>query len=250
VLRVAGNTNFNLDRDLARTQWEGSLELCRSLGNERGAAMVLHRLALFPLEQGDLDGTRRMIDESQELAAGRAPLVDAVNLWVYSRVALEEDNVEEAITLSERSLARAAAIGWGWWVSGQRTYLARVALRIGDLERAEREARAALLIARDHENPIRSAGAVSSLAQVALARRELERAGLLWGWAEAELTGMMAAEAALTGMMARDDLELYEPLLTELDPAFVTAAERGRHLDLWDAAAIALGELEPPQTEP
>jgi predicted ATPase len=250
VLRVAGNTNFNVDRNLARSQWEGSLELCRSLGNDRGAAMVLHRLALFPLERGDLDGTRRMIDESQELAAGRAPLVDAVNLWMYSRVAMEEGNVEEAITLAERSLARAAAIGWGWWVSGQRAYLARLALRMGDLESAEREARAALLIARDHENPIRSAGAVSSLAQVALARRELKRAGLLWGWAEAELTGMMAAEAALTGMMASDDLELYEPLLTELDPAFVTAVKRGRDLDLWDAAAIALGELEPPQTEP
>ena len=240
VLRVAGNTAFNVDRDLARSQWEGSLELCRSLGDDRGAAMALHRLALFPLEHGDLDGTRRMIDESQRLAAGRAPLVDAVNLWMYSTVALEEGDVEEAIVLSERSLERATAIGWGWWISGQRAYLARLALRIGDLERAEREARAALLIARDHENPIRSAGAVSSIAQVALARRELERAGLLWGWAEAELTGLMGS----------DDVELYEPLLTELDPAFVSAVRRGRDLDLWDAAAIALGEVEPPQTEP
>ena len=240
VLRVAGNTTYNVDRDLARSQWEGSLELCRMLGDDRGAAMVLHRLALFPLEHGDLDATRRMIDESQELAAGRAPLVDAVNLWMYSAVALEEGDVEEAIILSERSLERATAIGWGWWVSGQWTYLARLALRIGDLESAEREARAALLIAREHENPMRSAGAVSSIAQVALARRDLERAGLLWGWAEAELSELTI----------RDDFELYEPLLTELDPAFVTAVQRGRHLDLWDAAAIALGELEPPQTEP
>ena len=240
VLRVAGNTNFNVDRDLARSQWEGSLELCRSLGNDRGAAMALHRLALFPLDRGDLNATRRMIDESQQLAAGRAPLVDAVNLWMYSTVALAEGDVEEAIVLSERSLERATAIGWGWWVSGQRAYLARLALRVGDLERAEREARTALLIARAHENPIRSAGAISSIAHVALARRQIERAGLLWGWAEGELAGFMASV----------DFELYEPLLTELDPAFATAVKRGRHLDLWDAAAIALGELEPPQTEP
>ena len=240
VLRVAGNTTYNVDRDQARSRWEGSLELCRTLRDDRGAAMALHRLALFPLEQGDLDATRRMIDESQKLAAGRALLVDAVNLWMYSTVALAEGNFEEAITLSQRSLERATAIGWGWWVSGQRAHLARLALHVGDLESAEREARAALLIAREHENPIRSAGAVSSIAQVALARRELERAGLLWGWAEAELTGMMAS----------DDFELYEPLFTELNPAFVTAVRRGRDLDLWDAAAIALGELEPPQTEP
>ena len=240
MLRVAGNVSFNVDRDLARSRWERSLELSRSLGNERGAAMVLQRLALFPLEQRDLDGARRMIDESQELAASRSPLVDAVNLWMYAAIALEEGNVEEAVGLSEQSAAKASAIGWEWWVSGQRTFLARLALRVGDLESAEREARAALLIAREHENPIRSAGAVASFAQVALARRELERAGLLWGWAEAELTGMMDS----------DDLELHGPLFAEVDPAFVRAVKGGRHLDLWDAAAIALGELEPTQTEP
>ncbi|HEY5872929.1 MAG TPA: adenylate/guanylate cyclase domain-containing protein [Gaiellaceae bacterium] len=240
ALRVAGNVSFNVDRDLTQSQWEGSLELFRSLGNDRGAAMVLHRLALFPLERGDLDGTRRMIDESQALAAGSSPLVDAVNQWMYAALAFEAGDIEDAIRLSERSAAQASAIGWAWWVSGQRAFIARLALGAGDLERAEREARAALLLAREHENPIRSAGAVASIAQVALARRELERAGLLWGWAEAELTGIMAD----------DDLELYEPLLTELDAVFASAVERGRHLDLWDAATLALGELEPPQTEP
>lgn len=49
--------------------------------------------------------------------------------------------------------------------------------------------------------------------------------------------------------MGSDDVGLYEPL-AELDPAFVAAVRRGRDLELWDAAAIALGEVEPPQTEP
>lgn len=240
VLRVAGNVSFNVDKDLARSRWERSLELSRSLGNERGIAMALHRLALFPLEQRDLEGARRMIDESQELAAGRSPLVEAVNLWMYASIALEEGNVEEAINLSEQSAAQASAIGWDWWVSGQRTFLAKIALRVGDLESAECEAREALLIAREHENAIRSAGAVACFAQVALARRELERAGLLWGWAEVELTGWMDS----------DDLELHKPLLTEIDPAFVRAVKSGQHLDLWDAAAVALGKRELPQTEP
>jgi hypothetical protein len=38
-------------------------------------------------------------------------------------------------------------------------------------------------------------------------------------------------------------------LLEERDPAFVAACERGRELDLWDAAALALGE-DDPQTVP
>lgn len=241
LIRVAGNTTYNTDNDLARTYWEASLELCRSLGNDRGAAMALHRLALYPLDQGDPDGARRLIDESLRLVAGRSPLVEAVNLWMYSEIALAEGKLEEAIDLSEQSVAYASAISWSWWVSGQRTNLARLALRIGDVDAAEREALAALRITRNDENRIRSAAATSSLAQVALERRDLMRAGLLWGCAERELARSVSRhDVALNG----------GPLLTELDPSFVTAVEHGQRLDLWDAVAIALGELEPPQTEP
>lgn len=235
LLRVAGNTSFNADKDLARTYWEASLDLCRSLGDDRGAAMVLHRLALYPLDRGDLNDARRIIDESQRLAAGRSPLVEAVNLWMYSEIASAEGSLEEAIALSEQSVARASAIGWSWWVSGQRGNLARLALQAGDLARAEREALASLRIAREDENRTRSAGALTSLAQVARARGDLARAGFLWGCAEPELR------------RSRHDVVLNGgPLVSEVDPSFLLAAAQGHPLELWDAVAIALGELEPP----
>jgi tetratricopeptide (TPR) repeat protein len=234
---VAGNASFNSDNDLARLYWEQSLELCRSLGYDRGAAMILHRLALYPLDRGDLGEARRMIDESQTLAAGRSALVDAVNLWMYSEIASAEGNLEEAIDLSRRSVARASSIGWSWWVSGQRSNLARLAIRVGDLESAEREARAALRIAREHENRLRSAAATCAIAQVALARGQIDRAGLLWGSAELELSKAISRHD-----LAQDG----GPLIDVLDPSFEAAVEQGRRLDLWDAVAIALGELEPP----
>jgi predicted ATPase/class 3 adenylate cyclase len=241
LIRVAGNANFNADNDLARVYWEASLELCRSLGDDRGTAMLLHRLALYPLDRGDLDEARSLIDESQQLVAGRSPLIEAVNLWMYSEIALGEGDLGEAIGLSERSVAHAESIGWSWWVSGQRGHLARLALRAKDFERAEREAMEALRVARHDENRVRSASSISSLAQVALARREPERAGLLWGCAELELERVVSRhDVAATG----------GPLLAERDPAFGTAVEQGRRLDLWDVVAIALGELEPPQTVP
>jgi hypothetical protein len=39
-------------------------------------------------------------------------------------------------------------------------------------------------------------------------------------------------------------------LLAEVEPEFLSALEAGAGLEFWDAVAIALGELEPPQTVP
>jgi predicted ATPase/class 3 adenylate cyclase len=241
LLRVAGNMTFNVDEEATSAYWEEALALSRALGDDRGAALLLHRMALLPFERGDLDETRRMIDESQRFAAGRSLLIDAVNLWMYGQLEAEAGRIEEAMELSRRSAERAAEIGWTWWVSGQHLYLARLALRAEAVDDAELEARTALEIARAHENRLRSAGALSALAQAALARDEPERAGLLWG----------AAESEFKSRPTRTDLEWFGgSLLAESGPSFTNAHERGRQLDLWDAVAIALGELEPPQTEP
>ncbi|CAN5206475.1 hypothetical protein BH20ACT13_BH20ACT13_18150 [soil metagenome] len=239
VLRVAGNTRYNADEGAAKSHWERSLQLCRAVGDDRGAALVLHRMALIPLAHGDIEQSRRMLDESQRLAAGRSQLIEAVNLWMYAQFAFEDGRVEEAISLSRKSAEQADAIGWTWWVSGQRTYLAGLALETGDLDAAEREARAALVIGREHENRQRSAGAISKLAQAAFTRGEIERAGVLWG----------AAEYELTRTPTRFDLKWFGGrLVTETNPMFRAAIERGRRLSLWDAAGVALGELESPQT--
>jgi ATP/maltotriose-dependent transcriptional regulator MalT len=198
-------------------------------------------MALLPFERGDFDESRRMIDESQRFAAGRSVLIDAVNLWMYAQLESETGRIDEAIELSQRSAARADEIGWTWWVSGQRLYLARLALRADDVAGAEREARTALEIARAHENRLRSSGALSALAQAALARGEPERAGVLWG----------AAESEFRTTPTRADLEWFGgSLLAEDGALFRNACERGRQLDFWDAVGIALGELELPQTVP
>ncbi len=68
------------------------------------------------------------------------------------------------------------------------------------------------------------------LARVLFARGELELAGTLWGSVKDEVVHDRA------------------PAVSARQPAFTSACERGRTVDLWDAVAIALeGE---PQTEP
>jgi hypothetical protein len=107
-----------------------------------------------------------------------------------------------------------------------------LALRLGDLEGAEREGVAALEMVRAHENRLWTLYTLAGLAQAALGRGDLERAGLLWGAAqkEAESVPRWTEERARRG----------GALLEEDGEPFTSAVERGRELDLWDAAALAL----------
>jgi hypothetical protein len=60
-----------------------------------------------------------------------------------------------------------------------------------------------------------------------------------------------ATEAELTSVPLRFDLDEYGgELLAQVDSAFASTRERGRRLQLWDAVAVALGELDLSQTEP
>jgi predicted ATPase/class 3 adenylate cyclase len=241
LLRVAGNATYNVDEDATRALWDASLALCRELGDDRGAALVLHRAALFPFDRGDIAGARRMTDESQRLAAGRSQLIEAVNLWNYAQFAAAEGKPDDAVELSRRSIETALRMGWTWWVSGQHVFLSRIALDRDDTDGAEREARTALEIAREHENPLRTMSAIALFARCALRRGDHRRAGLLWGAARTEFEHTpLRFEPSWHG----------GELLDEHDAAFRTACESGSELDLWTAAAIALGELEPPQTVP
>jgi predicted ATPase len=249
ALRGVGNTAFFIDDELTYSAWEESLRLFRELDDDRGVALLLHRLALRPMERGDLEGARRLLDESQALAAGRFPFVETVNLGVYSELALDAGRPDEAVELARRSAQAAQELGWSWWEAGQRDDLCRLAVHQGRLEDAEREGRMALSIARAQENRRRSASVLAGLAQAALARGELERAGRLWGVAEDEQ--MRAPDRHEESRTMRRSFAWFSgALATETRPEFVAGYQHGRGLDLWDGAAIALGELEPPQTVP
>jgi hypothetical protein len=109
-------------------------------------------------------------------------------------------------------------------------------LRGGDLDDAEREGLAALEMERAQENRLWALYTLAGLAQVALARGDLERTGLLWGAAEIEGESLPR--------WADERVRRIGPLAAEDREQVVTARERGRALDLWDAADIALGEAD------
>jgi tetratricopeptide (TPR) repeat protein len=236
ALRGQGGCAGLAGRDeLAVQLTQKSLELYRQLGDERGIAIVEQMLAVSAWRRQDWDRMRELSEHSLELAEGRFPFVETGTYWLLGQLALNDGDLERAIELTRWGAEMARARGWAWWESGQRHELLMLALRRGDLEEAEREGLVALEMERAQENRLWALYTLAGLAQVALARGDLERSGLLWGAAEREgesLPRWPGERARRIGDLAGEE---REPV--------VAARERGRALDLWDAAAIALDEF-------
>ena len=177
---------------------------------------------------------RRLTEDSLGRSQGRFPIIESSGYGLLGQLRLVEGDVEGATELTRRSADMAHEIGWTWWESGQLHELLMLALLRDDLDGAEREGKAALQMERDQENRLWAVYTIAGLAQVALARGELERSGALWGAVEGEAVRIPFWEA--------ERARRAGSLLDEIDPRFLAAREQGREIDLWDAAAIALGE--------
>jgi predicted ATPase/class 3 adenylate cyclase len=245
ALRVYGGAlDMAGHRDDSERWYAASLELWRSLGDERAVASLLHRLSTSALWHGDHERALALATESAELAAGRFPFIEIPNYSVLGQVLVRSGDVKRGTELVRRSADMAIDVGWDWWRSGQLSNLAFLALDRNDLDEAERDGREGLRIVREQENRQWALWLMSALARVALARRQHELAGILWGAVEAE------TERVPSGSWQARRGEMAGALLEEMTPEFVAGVAEGRGLDLWDAVALALGEEDDPQTEP
>jgi len=237
VLRSQGGTADLAGHDeLAVEFYQEGAELYRQLGDDRGVAIVEQMLAVSAWRRQDWDRMRELTEHSLELSEGRFPFIETSNYWLLGQLAVVDGDVQRAIELTRRGTEMAHATGWAWWESGQRHELLMLGLRRGDLDEAEREGFVALEMERAQENRLWALYTLAGLAQVALARGDLERAGLLWGAAEKEAESLPRwpdERARRIGELVDED---REPVLA--------ARDRGRELDLWDVAEIALGEAD------
>jgi predicted ATPase len=235
ALRVYGGAADLAGRDELAVQCTAeSLELYRKLSDDRGVALVAQMRAVSAWRRQDWEEMRELTELSAGTAEGRFPFIETSNYWLLGQLALIEGDLQRAVDLTRRGTEMAQAMGWDWWESGQRYELLMLGLRGGDLEEAERDGLIALEMVRAQENRLWALYTLAGLAQVARAREDLERAGLLWGAAEKEAESLPRwpdERARRIGSLVDDD---REPVLEAL--------ERGRTLDLWEAAEIALGE--------
>ena len=235
---LAGTTDLAGYSERAEPLLEESLQLYERLGDDRGIALVEHMLAVAAWRREDWPRMRQLTEHSLELAGGRFPFIETTGYWLLGQLALAEGDLERATALTRESATRAGESGWTWWVSGQLHELLMLGLRRGDLDAAEREGRAALRLEREQENRLWALYTLAGLAQAALARHDLERAGLLWGAAEREADGVPRWP---------DERERRGgPLVAEDRSDFTVAYASGRELDLWEAAALVLDEESEP----
>jgi predicted ATPase/class 3 adenylate cyclase len=247
-LRVLGGA-LHVDGQLEACDaaYEESLVLYRELGNERGVASILQRLGNSAYNRGELERSRGLLQESQQLAEGRFPYIEIANVTVLGRIDVQAGEVETGAGLLRRAAGMAAEVDWHWWQSSVLASLALIEIDHGDPDEAERLSEDALRLIRDDESRSGTIAPLTVIARAALARGDHVRAGLLQGALEKD------EERFPSRYAERVRTERAGPLLEELSPEFVAAVGRGRKLDLWEAVALALGqldELDEPQTVP
>jgi ATP/maltotriose-dependent transcriptional regulator MalT len=204
------------------------------IGDERGIAILRHRLGVEARAAGDLSRARHLFEAS--LATCRRlpnPKLEGDCMRSLARIEWMDGNLARAEDLLERSIALLEQIGHTWLLQGALLESADLARDLGQMEKGEERAREGLRLANKLGDRQGTVYAVATLAQFSTALGRLERAGRLWGALEAE------AERAPVGIWESQRDETAETVVRD-DPEFEKGREVGRALSLDDAVAYGL----------
>ena len=236
ALRACGSaTDIAGDDDAALRLYEQSFALFDALDDERGRAVLLHRLGLQAMRRGDLERARELVESSHEIheRAGD-PWGLAQTLGTLGAIARDAGNEARAFELIAQSAALAREVGVPWWEAGMLAELAQLSLGASRIDEAETRARESLTLAEQLRDRGSRVFGVGVLAVVAAERGQLECAGRLWGAIEDERVG-----APLGGW--RRHRAACETLIFEhAGLEFERGRAEGRELTLDDAVVIAL----------
>ncbi|HTS73411.1 MAG TPA: tetratricopeptide repeat protein [Gaiellaceae bacterium] len=236
TLRCLGACRFiSGDYERAQPLMEESLALFRAAGDEEGAAVILHRLAIGNLSMDRPELSREPLQESLELfvrSGNRRGEAESIGTSGY--LAEAEGRLEEALDFFEQSRTLAVEVGFDWWVRNMLLAAAAIELKLGRVEEGERSARGSLAAARELGDRRGTVLALAMLAWAAADRGDALRAGLLWGAIEAE------EQRGPLGQWERHRDEYSGHVLAAEGPEFTRAREEGRRLSLERAAEKAL----------
>jgi predicted ATPase/class 3 adenylate cyclase len=239
-LRMQGNFANLTDSAGSVRHYEESVDMYRAIGDERGAAIVLVRMAVNLAWHGeDLDRARSLAQEALDLAQTLGlPWVEAQALSALAAAHRREGNPDAAVPLTRRAADLAAACGFHWWQANALAELLELALELGRPEEGREPGREALRVATAMDDRWAALWVLAGLARVELETVSSERAGRLWGAVtEAEVRDPFPTQ------QLHDFLHAFAaPLAESTDPQFLAAVEAGRELGLAEATRLALGE--------
>jgi predicted ATPase len=232
ALRSFGSSaSFAGEFDLAERLWEESLAEYEQLGNERGIAVLLHRLAISVLIRGDVEQARARGERSLELHRRLANDKGAVQpLTLLGAIALQSGDRRRGLALLEESAELAGRIPWRWWRAGTLSALAEVAIADRRISHARGLLHEAVDLALQLGDRVGLSWYLSQFALVLVHESRSEDAGRIWGAVET------AAAFVPGGPWPRDIERLQREVLALADVAFESGREAGRSRSLEEAA--------------
>jgi predicted ATPase/class 3 adenylate cyclase len=239
---LAASLHISGDPEAGGRRLEQSLALFEEIGDEHGCAVLLHRLSITAMINGDLQRARELVESSHELHARNddwwaRTWAHAQTVGTLGAIARDSGDEEQALELVGQSAELAGAAGVAWWQGGMLGELAALSLGQGHNDQAERHARESLTIAERIGDRSGRVFGVGLLATVAAEKGESERAGRLWGAIEDE-----TAHAPLGGW-ARHREDCAARIRQLSDPEFERGLAAGRELELDQAVSEALVRL-------
>jgi predicted ATPase/class 3 adenylate cyclase len=235
TLRVQGGMNLIAGNATgAGEQWDESLAIHRSLGDERGVAILLHRLSTPAARMGDWPRAKALAEES--LAGFRRVgwrKGEPQALSMLADVARHEGDLEHALVLLEESAAIADEVGFVWWLAGALANSAAVSLDLGRIADATRQAQRALSISHAMKDRAAVLCELAVLAEIAAVGGNPRRAGALWGAVEAEMA------RAPAGFWFHGRIE-PDGVLAYADSEFEAGRAIGRETSFDEAVGLAL----------
>ena len=222
------------DSETSSAAMAESLAEFERIGDERGIAIVRHRLSIVAWAAGDLPRARQLVEASLA-SCSRIPdqKLEADCMRSLAWIEHADGNLARAVDLNEHSIVLLDQIGHTWLLRGALLESADLARELGQMQKAEERAREGLRIAIAYGDRQGMVYAVATLAQVFTASGRHERAGCLWGALEAE------GERAPIGAWDKDRDEAAKTIVRG-DPAFERGREAGCALSLEEAVAYAL----------
>lgn len=245
VLRTGGAVLFlSGEPELGEERCEQALALFRELGDDYNAVELQARFVVYSAPRMDPDEVRRLVAEVRALDASvQHPHVEPQMLSTLANVAERQNNLEEARALYQQAIDAAVATGFLNWELWQLTALLDLELVGGMTEAVGATGRRALVLARQLHDLRLTLRTLTGLAVVAARKGDLDAAGRLWG---------MVLEELPRAAVQRPEVfyELASPIADLTDDRFLAAVEVGRSSTIEEAVALALGELDLPQTVP
>jgi hypothetical protein len=221
--------------EAAERLYEQSLVLFDQLGDERGRAVLLHRLSLQAMRRGAIERARELVEASHAIHERNDDRWGQTQtIGTLGAIARDTNDEKRAYDLIGQSAALAREVGVPWWVGGMLAELAQLSLNAGRLDEAETRARESLALAEQLRDRGGRVFGVGLLARVAVERGQLERGCRLWAAIENEDAG-----APLGGW--RRHRKTCEARIRQAGgPEIERACAEGRRLTLDEAVSVAL----------